>query len=119
MGELETLTCPFCDVEPASLAWRSDLVGALRDRFPVSPGHTLILPVRHVATWFEANPWEQQEICRAVAELKRPLDLEFSRRLQHRHQLRSRRRADGDAPPRAPDPKVRRRHGRAPRRHLG
>jgi diadenosine tetraphosphate (Ap4A) HIT family hydrolase len=28
---------------------------ALRDAFPVSPGHTLIIPRRHVASYFEVT----------------------------------------------------------------
>ena len=34
----------------------------LRDGFPASPGHTLIVPKREIATWFDATPDEQTAI---------------------------------------------------------
>lgn len=70
-------SCPFCSIAEARLVWRSPLVYAIRDGYPVSPGHTLVLPRRHVETWFDASPSEQQEIWRAVAELKSALDREL------------------------------------------
>jgi superfamily II DNA or RNA helicase/HKD family nuclease/diadenosine tetraphosphate (Ap4A) HIT family hydrolase len=45
-------------------------VVALWDGFPVSPGHLLIVPRRHVATWFEANEEEQREIWQAIEKGK-------------------------------------------------
>ena len=38
---------------------RDDLTFAIWDGFPVSPGHALIIPRRHVATWFETTATEQ------------------------------------------------------------
>ena len=66
--------CPFCAVPDADLVWRGALVMALRDRFPVTNGHTLVIPRRHVATYFDATEAEQAELWRAVAELKQALD---------------------------------------------
>ena len=54
--------------------WSSGLVIVVRDRFPVAPGHTLVMPLRHVATYFDATPWEQAELWRGVADLKKLLD---------------------------------------------
>jgi len=69
-----TKACPFCAADAADVVWSSDLVIAVRDRFPVAPGHTLVLPRRHVVTYFDATPWEQSELWRAVAEVKKHLD---------------------------------------------
>lgn len=44
-----------------------DLAVVVRDGFPVSPGHTLIIPRRHVASFFSATGQE-------VASLMRLLD---------------------------------------------
>jgi diadenosine tetraphosphate (Ap4A) HIT family hydrolase len=49
----------------------------------VTPGHTLVIPTRHVPDWFEASPWEQAEIWRAVAEIKPQLDSEFQSQPNH------------------------------------
>ena len=70
--------CPFCDLSDLRVVWSSELVIAIRDGYPVAPGHTLVIPRRHVASWFEATAAEQQEIWRAVGELKEALDAEFA-----------------------------------------
>lgn len=71
------VNCPFCELGSRELVWESDLVVAMRDGFPVSPGHTLVLTRRHVATYFDASAQEQAEIWRGVAEIKTRLDAEF------------------------------------------
>ncbi|SEM09585.1 Diadenosine tetraphosphate (Ap4A) hydrolase [Stigmatella aurantiaca] len=50
------------------------LAFALRDTHPVSPGHTLVIPHRLVATWFEATPEEQRALFALVDEVRRELD---------------------------------------------
>ena len=45
-------TCPFCALPESAYVWHSPLSFAIRDRYPVSPGHTLIIPRRHAGTWF-------------------------------------------------------------------
>ena len=51
-----TSACPFCAAAAADVVWSSDLVIAVRDLFPVAPGHTLVIPRRHMATYFDATP---------------------------------------------------------------
>lgn len=69
--------CPFCGLGPDRVVDCNDLAVAVRDGFPVSPGHSLVIPRRHVETWFDASPWEQQAIFQLVEEVKRKLDLEL------------------------------------------
>lgn len=59
--------------------WRShnDLAFAIRDRYPVSPGHTLVITKREVPTWFDATPAEQAAVMALVEEVKCQLDEEF------------------------------------------
>jgi diadenosine tetraphosphate (Ap4A) HIT family hydrolase len=57
---------------------RNALAFAIRDGFPVSPGHTLVIPVREVATWFEASREEQLAILELVDVVKAQLDVEFA-----------------------------------------
>ena len=59
--------CPFCAIDPARLLHESPLVRILRDGFPVSPGHLLLVPRRHIDSWFEATPEEQQALTAAIA----------------------------------------------------
>lgn len=70
--------CPFCSVPAERIVWQSPLVIAIRDGFPVSPGHTLVIPRRHVETYFEASAEEQAEVWSAVEEVKRALDAELA-----------------------------------------
>lgn len=46
--------CPFCSPTPdRELISESATVYALIDKYPVSPGHTLIIPKQHVGNYFE------------------------------------------------------------------
>jgi diadenosine tetraphosphate (Ap4A) HIT family hydrolase len=60
-------------------AWvgSNPLAFAIRDRFPVSQGHTLVVPRRLVATWFEATRDEQIAMLELVDEVKHSLDAEL------------------------------------------
>ncbi|NLF68863.1 MAG: DEAD/DEAH box helicase family protein [Candidatus Anammoximicrobium sp.] len=58
--------CPFCNIPEDRVFYRGRLVTAMWDAFPVSPGHALLVPCRHVATWFEATADEQQELLHAI-----------------------------------------------------
>lgn len=51
--------CPFCRRADAECLLVDPLVRAFTDAFPVSPGHTLVVPRRHVADWFEATDAER------------------------------------------------------------
>ena len=48
----------------------NELAFAIRDGFPVSPGHTLVIPFREVATWFEATADEKLAILELVDAVK-------------------------------------------------
>ena len=54
----------------------NDLAFAIRDRFAVSPGHTLIITKRVTPTWFDATPEEQRAIFELVDRVKADLDAE-------------------------------------------
>ncbi len=46
--------CIFCDLRDSPLVvMRNSLAFALRDASPVTPLHTLILPLRHAPTYFD------------------------------------------------------------------
>ena len=60
--------CPFC--APDRTRVFSDdqaLVLCLWDGFPVSPGHALVLPRRHVSDWFDATKDEQIALLEGIA----------------------------------------------------
>ena len=49
------MSCPFCKLERDRVIADNEHALALRDPYPVNPGHTLLVPRRHVATWFDAS----------------------------------------------------------------
>lgn len=62
--------CPFCRVPPERIIAESVLVVALYDGFPVSPGHALVVPRRHVSSWCEVSPTEREVIWQVVDEVR-------------------------------------------------
>jgi diadenosine tetraphosphate (Ap4A) HIT family hydrolase len=54
-------TCLFCDVPityPQRVVSENDLAYAIRDGFPVTQGHTLVIPKRHVLDFFDLTDEE-------------------------------------------------------------
>lgn len=70
--------CPFCSLPEDRIISESDLVLTIRDAFPVSPGHTLVIPRRHAASVFELDVMEKAALLGAIEEAKKDLDKEFS-----------------------------------------
>jgi diadenosine tetraphosphate (Ap4A) HIT family hydrolase len=65
---------PFLALPASRHVASNTLALAIEDGFPVSPGHTLVIPRREVRTWFDATPAEQAAIFALVDEVKRLLD---------------------------------------------
>jgi len=63
--------CPFCNLDPSRILAEDELTVVYRDGFPVSLGHTVIIPRRHFATLFEATEADQVALLRALAQAKR------------------------------------------------
>ncbi len=67
-------TCPFCNPLPRDILAKNEYCYVRRDRFPVSKGHLLIIPFRHVPDLFSLSPEERQSLvslvddCRAITE---------------------------------------------------
>lgn len=58
--------CPFCQPDAGRVFYESDLVLGLWDAFPVTPGHALLVPRRHIASWFEASREERAALTEAI-----------------------------------------------------
>ena len=70
--------CPFCDVGPERIVLSDPLCVVIRDAFPIAPGHTLIVPRRHIASFFLATEQEQQSLLTLLRDAKVSLELEFA-----------------------------------------
>jgi len=53
------MDCPFCTLVPSLIVLSNDHAVVIRDGFPVSNGHILIIPRRHIASLFETTSEEQ------------------------------------------------------------
>jgi len=69
--------CVFCTLPPERAVLATPLAVAIRDGFPVSPGHTLIVPRRHVASFFEITDDERAELMSLLDRAREGLDREF------------------------------------------
>ncbi len=54
--------CPFCALPAAQIVAQNALAFAVRDIAPVTPLHTLVLPKRHVADYFDLTPEEKAAV---------------------------------------------------------
>lgn len=65
--------CPFCAPDPSrELITESATVYAMFDKYPVNPGHALIIPKQHVADYFDL-PERTKAACWAVVDRVRKL----------------------------------------------
>ncbi len=69
--------CLFC-TDPHGVSVQHELAYSARDSYPASPGHTLIIPRRHVASFFELTPDEVAACMALIKQEKTHLDEEFS-----------------------------------------
>ncbi len=68
----------FSSIDSSEWVASNELAFAIRDVYPVSPGHTLVIPHRVVPTWWEASDDEQRAILELVDVVKGLLDDERS-----------------------------------------
>jgi diadenosine tetraphosphate (Ap4A) HIT family hydrolase len=69
----DAVPCPFCAPGERILLRRGSAF-AIPDEFAVSPGHTLVVPFRHAATYFDATDDEKRDLWALVEEVKEFLD---------------------------------------------
>jgi diadenosine tetraphosphate (Ap4A) HIT family hydrolase len=72
-----TQACPFCALPSERVIDANDVALVIRDGFPISPGHTLIIPRRHVDSFFEISTAEREGLLRLLDRAKSVLDKEF------------------------------------------
>ena len=68
--------CLFC-TEPQGVSRNNKLAYSARDSYAVSPGHTVVIPRRHVASFFELTPEEISACMALINEERKLLDEEF------------------------------------------
>src|SRR5688500_13598345 len=65
--------CPFCNLQESRIVQASSHCLVMLDAYPVSPWHTLIIPRRHVASFFEASEEERLDLLQLLKGARRDL----------------------------------------------
>lgn len=73
--------CPFCDIaskiDKSRIIYQDSVWMAILDGYPVTKGHTLLIPKRHCATYFDLNDQELERLNTLIKMIKAHLDEEF------------------------------------------
>src|SRR4051794_20297195 len=70
MSESRPPDCPFCELPPGRILAANAQAVAIRDAYPVTAGHTLIVTRRHVADFFDLTSEEVAGILELLGEVK-------------------------------------------------
>ena len=70
--------CPFCArIAAGDVAVENELAVAFPDGFPISPGHTLVVPKRHEADFFALSVDEQEAILALTRIMRHRLEADL------------------------------------------
>lgn len=61
--------CIFCNIEKGRIVFENDYIFVIKDKFPVTEGHTLIIPKRHVSDATELTDIEYLNIMRSMKDM--------------------------------------------------
>lgn len=70
-------TCLFCTLPQERIIESNDSGVVIRDDYPVSSGHTLIIPRRHYGSFFELTGDERNDLMQLLDKAKRVIDTEL------------------------------------------
>jgi len=70
--------CPFCCVPHARIVEQNDFAFWIFDAYPVSPGHSLIIPMRHISSYFDLSEHERTAMLALLDRAKKSLDQELA-----------------------------------------
>jgi len=69
--------CPFCTLPPERILLTSTNGLIIRDGYPISPGHTLVIPHRHIDSFFHLTAEERVDLLGLLDQAKAGIDKEF------------------------------------------
>jgi diadenosine tetraphosphate (Ap4A) HIT family hydrolase len=70
-------TCPFCTLPVVRIIDSNDHGMVVRDGFPISAGHTLLIPKRHIGSFFELTADERHSLLVLLDTAKELLDVDL------------------------------------------
>ena len=69
--------CTFCTLPAARVIDENATAMVIRDAYPVSPGHTLLISKRHTGSFFSLSEQERSDLLSLLDHAKRALDEEL------------------------------------------
>ncbi len=75
MANLES--CPFCNIPSERIIYQDRFWMAVKDQYPVSPGHVLMIPKEHFETYFDLPPQYAATLHVGTSIVKRMLEEEY------------------------------------------
>ena len=69
--------CPFCALPAERVLGQNAHALWIRDGFPVSPGHSLVIPKRHVDSFFEITQEERAALLELLDQAQAAAKAEF------------------------------------------
>lgn len=73
--------CPFCEIakhdDEKRIIKQNDSAFVIRDSYPISEGHTLIIPKRHIASFFEITNEERQALLDLLEHTQKEIEDEY------------------------------------------
>jgi diadenosine tetraphosphate (Ap4A) HIT family hydrolase len=70
--------CPFCSYSDKACVASNKTMRAIRDAYPVAPGHTLIISRRHVTSYTGLNTEEKADLLALLDQVRSVLDAELA-----------------------------------------
>lgn len=67
----------FCTLLESRIIDTGEYGVVMRDGFPISPGHTLVIPKRHIGSFFDLNADEREDLMALLERAKVVIDAEF------------------------------------------
>lgn len=67
---MSNTACPFCSFSTTRIWAENKVAIAFYDGFPLTEGHTLVIPKKHVSSVFDLTPIDQQTTWALVAEVR-------------------------------------------------
>lgn len=72
------MPCPFCEISSERVVFEDKLTICIRDKYPVTKGHSLIITRRHVESFFDLTREERFSVDAMLFRAKEELDSEFA-----------------------------------------
>lgn len=76
--KLKPKACIFCNSTGRDFLAGNESGFAILDNYPISPGHTLIIPIRHVGSYFDLTRNERDHLWDLLEQAKTELDSQFA-----------------------------------------